>query len=132
MRKKTGKRLFLQPSFFEHGEPALFPNAERKYDIYFHFPWSEFDDIEFELPAGYALDNADRPSAFNASGVSAYSVEMGVTDDHRKLVVKRKFFFGGGGNIVLPVATYSQLKTVFDLLQKNDEHTITLKQAAAN
>jgi len=130
--QKTGKRLFLQPSFFEHGEPALFPNAERKYDIYFHYPWSEFDDIEFELPAGYALDNADRPSAFNASGVSAYSVEMGVTDDHRKLVVKRKFFFGGGGNIVLPVSTYSQLKTVFDLLQKSDEHTITLKQAAAN
>jgi len=39
---------------------------------------------------------------------------------------------GGGGNIILPVSTYSQLKTVFDLLQKNDEHTITLKQAAAN
>jgi hypothetical protein len=130
--QKTGKRLFIQPSFFEHGGSAVFPNTERKYDIYFHYPWSESDDIEFELPEGYGLDNADRPQAFNASGVSAYSVEMGVTTDHHTLIVKRKFFFGGGGNIVLPVSSYSQLKAVFDRLHQNDEHTITLKQAAAN
>ena len=130
--QKTGKRLFLQPSFFAHGESALFPNAERKYDIYFHYPWSEDDDIEFELPSGYALDNADRPQGFNVTGISQYNIAMGVTADHRTLVVKRKFFFGGGGNIVLPVTSYGQLKAVFDRLQQSDEHTITLKQAAAN
>jgi len=130
--QKTGKRLFLQPSFFEHGESALFPHAERKYDVYFHFPWSEDDDIEFELPSGYELDSADRPSAFDASGVSAYNVDMGLTKDHRTLVVKRKFFFGANGYILLPVVSYSQVKAVFDRLQKNDEHTITLKQAPAN
>ncbi len=130
--QKTGKRLFLQPSFFEHGESAVFPNAERKYDVYFHYPWSESDDIEFELPAGYALDNAERPQDFNASGVMEYKVNIGITNDHRTLVLKRRFFFGGGGNIVLPVSSYSQLKGVFDLLQKNDEHTITLKQGPAN
>jgi hypothetical protein len=130
--QRTGKRLFIQPSFFEHGEPALFPNADRKYDIYFHYPWSEYDDIEFELPAGYALDNAERPQGFNASGITEYSVEMGVTTDKRTLVMKRRFFFGAGGNIVLPAATYTQLKAVFDRLQKSDEHTITLKQGTTN
>jgi outer membrane protein OmpA-like peptidoglycan-associated protein len=130
--QRTGKRLFLQPSFFEHGESALFPNADRKYDVYFHYPWSENDDIEFELPSGYALDNAERPQGFNASGVIEYNVEMGVTKDQRTLIMKRKFFFGGGETVVLPVSSYSQLKAVFDRLQKSDEHTITLKQGPAN
>ncbi len=59
--QKTGKRLFLQPGFFEHGEQSLFSSASRKYDIYFHYPWSEHDHITIDLPAGFTLDNADAP-----------------------------------------------------------------------
>lgn len=33
--QRTGKRLFLQPSFFEHGTSALFSSASRKYEVYF-------------------------------------------------------------------------------------------------
>ena len=53
---RTGKRLFLQPAFFQHGLRPLFATASRKYPIYFHYPWSENDQVEFELPKGYALD----------------------------------------------------------------------------
>lgn len=130
--QKTGKRLFLQPSFFEYGAPSLFSSASRKYEIYFHYPWSEDDQIEIELPPGYALDNAERPAPFGAQQVAQYKVSMAITTDQKTLVVRREFFFGGGGNIVFPAASYNQLKTLFDLLQKNDEHTITLKQAAAS
>lgn len=130
--QKTGKRLFLQPSFFEYGEPSLFSSASRKYEIYFHYPWSQDDQIEVELPPGYALDNAERPSPFGAQQVTQYKISMGITQDQKTLVVRREFFFGGGGNIVFPAASYNQLKTLFDLLHKNDEHTITLKQAAAS
>jgi hypothetical protein len=57
---------------------------------------------------------------------------MGLTTDQRTLVVHRQFYFGGGGNIILPPSSYPQIKALFDRLQKNDEHTITLKQAASN
>ena len=77
--QKTGKRLFLQPSFFEYGEPSLFSSASRKYEIYFHYPWSQDDQIEIELPPGYALDNAERPSPFGAQQVTQYKVSMGIT-----------------------------------------------------
>jgi hypothetical protein len=59
--QKTGKRLFFQPGFFEYGTSPLFSTATRKYDIYFHFPWSEVDDIEIELPKDFELDNAETP-----------------------------------------------------------------------
>jgi hypothetical protein len=47
------------------------------------------------------------------------------------MMFRRSFFFGGGGNILFPVNTYPQLKNFFDALNKQDNHTITLKQSAA-
>ena len=38
---RTGKRLFIQPAFFEVGVAALFTASERKSPICFHYPWSE-------------------------------------------------------------------------------------------
>jgi hypothetical protein len=129
--QKTGKRLFLQPSFFEYGEPSIFSGATRKYDIYFHYPWSEKDEVEIGLPPGYQLDNADRPGSFQAGNISQYNVSIAITKDNQKLILRREFFFGGEGNTVFPRSGYDQVKGLFDQLHTNDEHTISLKQAAA-
>ncbi len=129
--QKTGKRLFLEPSFFEYGEPSLFSSATRKYDIYFHYPWSHDDVVEFALPSGYGLENAEKPAPFGAGVISKYNVSLGVTPDHKTLVLHREFFFGGDGNLLFPHTAYDQIKLLFDQLHRNDEHTITLKQAAA-
>ncbi len=130
--QRTGKRLFLQPAFFERGRGALFTSADRKNMVYFNYPWSEQDDVEFELPTGFALDNADAPAPFAAGAICKYDVALAVTKDRRQLVYRRKFFFGGGGNgLLFPATSYPQLKLLFDMLHKSDDHTITLKQGAA-
>ena len=41
--QRTGKRIFVQPAFFQYGVKPLFSSATRKYAIYFHYPWSEDD-----------------------------------------------------------------------------------------
>ena len=87
--------------------------------------------MTIELPAGYALDNADAPAPLRSAPVTEYVPTIGISKDGKTLVYKRRFFFGGGGNIIFPVASYTNLKTVFDLINKADNHTITLKQAAA-
>jgi Domain of Unknown Function with PDB structure (DUF3857) len=130
--QRTGKRIFLQPAFFEHGAAPLFSASTRKNDVYFHYPWSEYDEVSIELPPGYALDNADAPAPFNAGKTSEYKPSIGVTTDGKFLIYKRSFFFGGGGSIFFPVAAYPQLKNYFDVLNKQDGHTITLKQSAAS
>ncbi|MDT7541669.1 MAG: hypothetical protein QOE33_1573 [Acidobacteriota bacterium] len=131
--QRTGKRLFLQPAFFERGRAPLFTTSDRQSQIYFHFPWSEEDTVEIELPTGFALDNADAPQSFTANNVSKYDVNIGVTKDGRKLIFRRNFFFGGGGTtgLLFPLPAYPQLKTLFDELNKRDNHTITLKQGTA-
>lgn len=129
--QRTGKRLFLQPAFFEHGREPLFTAANRRNMIYFSYPWSEEDEVQIDLPSGFALDNADAPQPFTAGKVGKYDVRILVTKDGRTLIYKRSFFFGGEQTLLFPVESYPQLKLMFDELHKRDDHTITLKQATA-
>lgn len=127
--QKTGRRIFLQPGFFEYGENPVFSSATRKYDIFFHYPWSEQDEIEIELPKNFALDNADAPAAIaDQSKIGLLDIYVGVSKESNMLIYKRKFYFGGGGNTLFPVGTYPPLKNMFDQFHKADSHTITLKQ----
>jgi hypothetical protein len=129
--QRTGKRLFLQPAFFQHGVGPLFATTNRKYPIYFHYPWSEDDHVEIELPKGYAVDNADAPAAFSGSGIADYKPSLAVTTDGKALIYKRNFFFGGKDSVLFQVDVYPQIKNFFDMLHKQDNHSIALKQAAA-
>lgn len=128
--QRTGKRLFLQPAFFQRGINPLFSASTRTYPIYFHYPWLEDDEVIIDLPQGFALDNADAPAPIGGGVVGEYKPSIGVTKDGRTLIYKRNFFFGGGGNIFFPVTAYPQVKNFFDMLNKQDNHTVTLKQAA--
>lgn len=126
--QRTGKRLFLQPAFFQKGIGAMFPANTRKLAIYFHYPFKEEDNITIELPPGFALDNADKPQPVKAADVADYNVWMGVTAKGDALQYKRTFRFNA---LVFPASSYTPLKQVFDLIHEGDNHTITLKQGAA-
>ena len=128
--QRTGKRLFIQPAFFQKGLGPRFPVATRRHEVYFHYPWSEEDYVEIALPEGYALDNAESPGPISAGDISNYEPAAGITKDGRTLVYTRKFFFGKGGSagLLFPVKSYPALKQYFDSVNKQDEHTIALKK----
>ncbi|MEO6587699.1 MAG: transglutaminase domain-containing protein [Pyrinomonadaceae bacterium] len=127
--QKTGKRLFLQPGFFEYGKSPLFSTVDRKYSIYFHYPWSEEDNITIELPKGFALDNAEKPSPIaDSNKISSDTIDIKIDNKDNTLVYNRNFFFGGGDVYLFPVGAYPALKNLFDEFHKADTHTITLKQ----
>ena len=128
---RTGRRLFIQPAFFQRGVAAVFPTSERRHPVYFHYPWSEDDRVMITLPAGFALDNAEAPSSLSGGAISQYNVRLAVTQDGRTLIYTRAFFFGGGENILFPVTSYAQLKRFFDGLHEQDSHTISLRQGGA-
>ena len=130
--QRTGKRLFLQPAFFEHGVGPLFSSNDRKQSVYFHYPWREEEDVTIALPEGYALDSPDAPAPLSIGATGEYKPTIGITKDGRNLVFKRTFFFCGGDAIIFPPTSYGQLKLVFDRINKEDNHTITLKQNATS
>jgi hypothetical protein len=125
--QRTGRRLFLQPAFFQKGIAAMFTAGERKYPIYFHYTWREEDEVVIKLPAGYTLDNADRPSPFREDGLVDYDVKIYIVGKMEELLYKRTFSFNA---LYIPQDRYQPLKQMFDLLHESDGHTITLRQAA--
>jgi hypothetical protein len=127
--QRTAKRLFLQPGFFEYGENPIFSGANRKYDVYFQYPWSEQDSIEIALPKGFALDSADAPALIaDPQKIGSLNVNIAIDKASNTLIYKRDFHFGGGGNTLFPATAYQPLKNLFDAFNKADTHTITLKQ----
>jgi hypothetical protein len=130
--QRTGKRLFLQPAFFERGRAPMFPTSGRRNDVYFHYPWSEEERVEITLPEGFALDNAESPTPVDGGQITKYEPKAMVTNDGRTLVYVRKFSFGGGAaSLIFPSASYPNLKAYFDAVSKQDGHTIAVKQGAA-
>lgn len=125
---RTGKRLFLQPAFFQFGETAFFTNAQRKYPVYFDYPYVEASHVEIGLPEGFALDNAEAPGSFNANDIVKYDVSLKMTPDGKTIIYNRALKLNG---MVFPVETYPALKQVFDLMHKQDNHQVTLKYTTA-
>lgn len=126
--QKTGKRIFLQPGFFEYGRTATFTGDTRKYAIYFEYPWSETDDIEIELPKTLEADSVDSPGTVNeAKGIGALNIKIDLVKETNILKYKRDFYFGKG-MILFPATSYKPLKNLFDLFHKADTHTVSLKQ----
>lgn len=126
---RVGKRLFLQPGVFEYGSTPAFNTTTRTHQIYFHYPWSEEDDITIVLPKGFSLDNADAPNPIGDDAkISSLDIKMGITKDTNTLSYKRRFYFGGGNNYLFPKELYQPLKNLFDTFHKANIHQITLKQ----
>jgi hypothetical protein len=129
--QRVGKRLILQPGFFEYGSSPVFSSATRKYDIYFPYPWSEYDVIEFKLPAGMELDNADAPvEVADGRKIGDDWIQMGIDKANNVLSYRRKFHFGAGGYTLFPASSYPVIKQMFDGFYKADTHAISLKQVA--
>jgi len=127
--QKTGKRLFLQPNYFDYGDTGKFASSTRKYDIFFRYPWSENDDIEIQWPAGYALDNADAPGKVaDPQNIASLETRISVVPDANDMHYRRTFHFGGGGSVFFSSKVYTPLRNLFDLFNKADTHTITLRQ----
>jgi Domain of Unknown Function with PDB structure (DUF3857)/Transglutaminase-like superfamily len=127
--QRTGKRILFQPFFFQRGVPPMFSASERKYPIYFPYAWQEHDSVTFELPAGFALDNAENPGSLNFGTPGAYKIQM-MTKGSHELISDREFTFGNNGQILFEAGAYPQLKNLFDEIKRRDDHTISLKQVA--
>lgn len=129
--QRVGKRIIVQPGFFEQGSTPVFSAADRTYDVYFPYPWSEEDNVAITLPAGFILDGADAPQEIaDRSSIGRLKIAMSLENPSNTLKYRRSFHFGGGGKNLFPVEAYPALKGLFDAFHKADTHAVSLKQAA--
>jgi len=127
--QRTGKRLFLQMAYFQHGLPAKFTATDRKYPVLFEYPWTEQDEVSFKVPQGFALENPEAPSPVPMGEIGGY--EAAVKAGAGRLIYERKLVFGRGGRLAYAVKVYPAVKQTFDAIHGQDERTLTLRQQGA-
>ena len=129
---RTGKRIFIQPNVFERNSKPVFESNDRRNDIYFHYPYSEIDDIIIELPVGYELESPDAPGIVkDPSSIGVDDINIAVSNDKRFVVYKRNFSFGNSGKLRFGKEVYPALKGLFEAFYKANIHALTLKQSVA-
>ena len=130
---RTGKRIILQPAFFQRNVPPRFTENSRNWDVYFHFGWTEDDTVTIELPENWEVDRPAAPQSSSFPPVGAYSATLNVADDGRTLTWRRHFEWGRDKYLLFPVSGYLQIKKAFDLVEDMDNYTISLRpKTAAN
>ena len=126
--QRTGKRLFLQPSFFQVGLAARFPASERRYPVFFDYPWTEVDEVTVNVPHGFGLESPEAPAPIGFGELGRYDV--GVKVGQGKVVYKRQLVFGSHAVLRFPLKVYPALKAVFDAVHDADNFSLTLRQQA--
>jgi hypothetical protein len=126
---RTGKRLLVQPAFFQRNIGPRFTEGQRKYDLYFEYGWSENDEVTIDLPDGWEFDEPVAPVSTPIANMGEYTVKVLKTTDGRKLVYQRKFDWCRKNNVLIRVNAYDQVKKIFDFVQEQDGYTISLKAA---
>ncbi len=125
--EKTGKRIFFQPSFFQHGRPARFISQERKNPIAFRYPFQEMEEVTFELPEGYSLEKAEGIAPIKIGDIATYENTLTTSKDGKTVKGKRVLTWGIKGEMFYPAESYPQLKQAWDEIHSRDGHTLALK-----
>ena len=121
----VGRRLLLQPAYFQMNMLPEFETSQRRYDIYFRYPWTETDEVSIDLPQTHRLERVSSPRPFTMRGVGKYEASLEPSDGNR-LTYRRSFRFGDNGNILFRSDAYPQIKRTFDFVHRQDNHVLTL------
>jgi len=126
---RTGRRILLQPAFFQFNQGVRFADNTRKWDLYFNYGWSEDDEVTIELPEGWQLDQPQAPISTKLGTLGEYRTEARISSDQRTLIYRRHFDWGRDQQILIPASGYSQVRNAFDVMRNQDGYTLSLKES---
>lgn len=117
-----GSRLLVPGNVFANSYRRSFDHEQRKWPVYFHYPYIALDQMVIKLPQGMTIESI--PAKQTEKEEFAYYVM-----DRRKpaegyLRFDRTLMVGG---ILFPVQDYARLRTFFGKLKTDDDQQILLK-----
>ncbi|MCX6567507.1 MAG: DUF3857 domain-containing protein [Candidatus Aminicenantes bacterium] len=120
----AGDRMLLPVSPLLGAEQYPFRHAERKYPIYFPYPFREFNDVIVTIPEGLTVENCPVPSKSQRE-FSSYSLVC-ANESPRKLHIQRDLIIQKS---YFPVGQYAALKAFYDAVRSSDEEQVVLVRA---
>jgi Domain of Unknown Function with PDB structure (DUF3857)/Transglutaminase-like superfamily len=116
----AGKRLLAATYLFQLKQNQAFTHGQRKYPVYFPYPFTETDSVSIQVPPGFTIESV--PSESEARLPYARYKTMSQFDGSH-LVTQRNLFFNG---VYFPLEKYSELKGFFGTVQAGDEQQAVL------
>src|SRR5437764_6119738 len=117
----AGKRLLLPAYLFQIKKKDAFTHADRKYPVYFPYPFTEYDVVNTKIPAGFTVESVPEQQNASMGGTAKY---INVSQfDGMQVVTERKLLFNG---VFFPIEKYPELKTFFNKVQSGDEQQAIL------
>jgi len=117
----AGDRMLLPASPLLGTNQHPFRHGQRKYPIYFPYPFREFNDIVITLPEGMTMETRPTPrkSEQEFAQYSLVCAAEGPQKIHvqRDLVIQKSYFHPG---------QYAALKAFYDLVRASDEEQVVL------
>lgn len=116
----AGKRLLIPAFLFQLKQNQAFAHSQRKYPVYFPYPFTDNDVVTMKIPQGFTLESAPKPE----DAKLPYARYQNVSNfDGLQLVTQRQLAFNA---IYLPLDKYSELKSFFGKVQAGDEQQAVL------
>jgi hypothetical protein len=116
----AGKRLLIPAFLFQSKQNQAFAHGQRKYPVYFPYPFTDNDTVTLQVPAGFTPESVPTPQ----DAKLGYARYQNVSQfDGVQLVSQRQLAFNG---IFFPVEKYSELKSFFGKVQAGDEQQAVL------
>jgi hypothetical protein len=117
----AGDRILLPVSPLLGSGQYPFRHAERKFPIYFPFPFREFNDIVITLPEGMTVETRPEPQK-NQGAFYVYQL-LCVQEGPRKLHVQRDLIIQKS---YFPLEQYAAVKAFYDKVRTSDEGQVVL------
>lgn len=117
----AGDRMLLPVSPLLGQRQYPFRHAERKYPIYFPYPFREFNDIIITLSEGLNVET--RPELKKDQRDFASYKRVCAQEGPQKLHVQRDFIIQKS---YFPVEQYAEIKAFYDMVRTSDEEQIVL------
>ena len=117
----AGKRVLMPSLLFLSPQRHAFAHAERKYPVYFPYPFSERDRITVKLPSGYSMENLP-PKQDLSLDFARYQTASAY--DGKRFIAERAF---GLNAVFVQLAHYPELKEFMSKVQAGDEQQAVLK-----
>ncbi len=117
----AGEKVIMPVSPLLGAARYPFRHAERKYAVYFPYPFRDFDDVVITLPEGLTPEvrPAARKDQNDFSACTLVCADEGPDKIHvqRDFIIKKSFF---------PVEQYKAVKALFDSVHASDEAQVVL------
>jgi len=117
----AGKRLLIPAFLFQSKENRAFAHGQRKYPLYFPYPFTDNDVVTLQVPSGFTPESL--PTAQDAKLGNTARYQNVSNFDGVKFVSQRQLAFNG---IYFDLDKYSELKSFFGKVQAGDEQQAVL------